>query len=121
MDCEACREVVSARLDGEATPAEEAAADAHLEGCADCRRAGSGAARITRLLRLHPTPAGPDLTDRVLGRAFPDPVVAHPPGASVVARLVPAGRCGCGAGCRCGCQQGRACRCGSSGCAQGAA
>jgi predicted anti-sigma-YlaC factor YlaD len=52
MGCEQIREVLSAGLDGEAEPAEEAVAEAHLRGCAGCRRWLDDAAAVTRLARV---------------------------------------------------------------------
>lgn len=101
VDCERCSDVVSARLDGEATAAEEAAADAHLRACAPCRQAADRAATVTRRVRIAPAEAGPDLVDAVLARVL---------GSSAGAAVRIAG-CGCDPGCRCGCQDGRACRC----------
>lgn len=91
MNCETWREVVSADLDGEATPAESAAVEEHLAECAACRRWAERAAVVTRRARTRPAEAAPDLVGIVLGR--------------------PASACGCAATCGCGCQEGRACRC----------
>ncbi|MET8907571.1 zf-HC2 domain-containing protein [Micromonospora sp. NPDC004551] len=66
MGCEQWREVLSAQLDGEVSAAEEAGADAHLDGCADCRGWLDQAAAVTRRARLTVLSAGPDLTDAVL-------------------------------------------------------
>ncbi|WP_431923371.1 zf-HC2 domain-containing protein [Micromonospora wenchangensis] len=52
MGCEQWREILSAQLDGEETPAERVAADAHLDGCADCRVWCDRAAAVTRRTRL---------------------------------------------------------------------
>ncbi|MEV4727809.1 zf-HC2 domain-containing protein [Micromonospora humida] len=52
MGCEQWREILSAQLDGEETPAERVAADAHLEGCAGCRLWCDRAATVTRRFRL---------------------------------------------------------------------
>ncbi|QDY09022.1 hypothetical protein FJK98_19275 [Micromonospora sp. HM134] len=52
MGCEQWREILSAQLDGEETPAERIAADAHLDGCADCRVWCDRAATVTRRSRL---------------------------------------------------------------------
>ncbi len=69
-ECAACREVVSARLDGEAgDPAEESAADAHLATCAACRAWADRAARVTRLTRTGVAEPGPDLVAAVLAAA----------------------------------------------------
>jgi predicted anti-sigma-YlaC factor YlaD len=71
MDCAACRDVVSAQLDGEATPVEVAAADLHLATCAACttyRRTVTGLLRSVRVAAAEPVP---DLTVAILA--------AHPP------------------------------------------
>ncbi|WP_019872450.1 zf-HC2 domain-containing protein [Salinispora oceanensis] len=66
MGCEQWREVLSAQLDGEETPAERAAADSHLASCGACRTWFDQAAAITRRARLSVSVIGPDLTDAVL-------------------------------------------------------
>ncbi|RLP94723.1 hypothetical protein EAD89_03555 [Micromonospora sp. BL4] len=68
MGCEQWREILSAQLDGEETPAEQAEADAHLDGCATCRRWYDQAAAVTRRTRLTLTALGPgpDLTHVIL-------------------------------------------------------
>ncbi|QGN48320.1 zf-HC2 domain-containing protein [Micromonospora sp. WMMD558] len=72
MGCEQWREVLSAQLDGEETPAERAAAEAHLSGCGDCRSWFDRAAAVTRRARLSVPLPGTDLTDAVLA-ALPAP------------------------------------------------
>ncbi|PSK67991.1 hypothetical protein B0E53_00066 [Micromonospora sp. MH33] len=72
MGCEQWREVLSAQLDGEATAAEQAGADAHLDECAGCRAWLDQAAAVTRRARLTVTAPGPDLADAVLA-ALPAP------------------------------------------------
>ncbi|WP_405433675.1 zf-HC2 domain-containing protein [Micromonospora sp. NBC_00617] len=72
MGCEQWREILSAQLDGEETPAEQAWAGAHLEGCATCRRWYDQAAAVTRRTRLTLTAPGPDLTHVILA-ALPAP------------------------------------------------
>ncbi len=52
--------MLSARLDGEATAAEAAAADLHLAGCAACRAAQGRVDRVTRLVRAAPPEPAPD-------------------------------------------------------------
>ncbi|GLZ54554.1 zf-HC2 domain-containing protein [Actinomycetospora sp. NBRC 106378] len=96
MDCERCREAVSAGLDGEAGARETAQADEHLGGCAACRSWADLAARVTRRVRTGPADPAPDLVTGLLG-----------PDSTGLAR--PA--CGCAASCGCGCRQGLACRC----------
>lgn len=92
VDCERCREAISAGLDGEAGAPETARAEEHLGGCAACRTWADLAARVTRRVRTGPADPAPDLVTVVLG---PEPGRA----------------CGCAASCGCGCQQGLACRC----------
>ncbi|OWV05843.1 hypothetical protein B5D80_17405 [Micromonospora wenchangensis] len=90
MGCEQWREILSAQLDGEETPAERIAADAHLDGCVACRVWCDRAATVTRRTRLtlstadrrdptadtpgrlRSTAACPDLADVVLA-ALPVP------------------------------------------------
>ncbi len=50
MDCAEARPLLSARLDGALTPAERAALDGHLAGCAACRALGRELAAEGRLL-----------------------------------------------------------------------
>jgi len=52
MDCDGCREAMSAALDGEADAAEQARIDAHLDGCAACRSWQRDATLVTRHARL---------------------------------------------------------------------
>lgn len=77
MGCEQWREVLSAQLDGEETPAERAAADSHLASCGGCRTWFDQAAAITRRARLSVSVIGPDLTDAVLA-ALPATAPAAP-------------------------------------------
>ncbi|MEU5942927.1 zf-HC2 domain-containing protein [Micromonospora sp. NPDC047548] len=75
MGCEQWREVLSAQLDGEATAAEQAGADAHLDECAGCRDWLDQAAAVTRRSRLTVTAPGPDLSDSILA-ALPAPAAS---------------------------------------------
>ena len=128
MDCQGYREVLSARLDGEAGDDERAAAEDHLAGCASCRAFADGADRLGRLARVGPADSVPDLTDRVLaalGVSAPAPAPPLPavPRLSCLdggccsgsAGRAPVGAatsaCGCASTCGCGCQQGAPCRC----------
>lgn len=54
MDCELAANFISARIDGELSPADGAALDAHLAGCAACRAAAESA----------------ELQDAMLSKAF---------------------------------------------------
>lgn len=69
MDCDTCREVVSARLDGEATPAEVAAAEHHLASCPPCRHHSALLAEQHRALRVAPAEPVPDLSVAILAAA----------------------------------------------------
>jgi predicted anti-sigma-YlaC factor YlaD len=71
VDCDTCREAVSARLDGEPEPVPAAETDAHLATCAACRAWQQEAASVTRGLRLRPAVDVPDLTAAILDAAPP--------------------------------------------------
>lgn len=134
MDCEQCREEVSALLDDEQAAPREVVAD-HLARCAACRGFAATAERMDRLVRVRPAEPVPDLTAAVLaaaglvepGTGPVAPAGAERPGLVSVggccgpASCVPVGdeqaaagtgTCGCAANCGCGCQQGAPCRCG---------
>jgi len=66
MDCAACRDVVSAQLDGEASPVEVAAADLHLATCADCLDYRESVTRLHRAVRVVAAEPVPDLTAAIL-------------------------------------------------------
>ena len=66
MTCERIRISISAALDGEAAPDPPAVVDAHLAGCASCRRFHASALRLHREVRVAPTPEVPDLTASIL-------------------------------------------------------
>src|SRR5262245_15855613 len=76
MGCEQIREILSAQLDGEELPGEAAAADAHLAGCAACRRWLDDAAAVTRLARVGVAQADAGIPDVVLD-AVPGPTRAR--------------------------------------------
>jgi predicted anti-sigma-YlaC factor YlaD len=69
VDCTQCREVLSARLDGEDSAAERSTIDAHLTACAACRRFADQAARVTRLARTAMATQEPDVVAAVLAAA----------------------------------------------------
>ena len=73
MDCERCREAISARIDGEPSLTREAELGRHLAGCAGCRRWEQAAGGVTRAVRLHRADAVPDLTDAILQAVATDP------------------------------------------------
>ncbi|WP_299959985.1 zf-HC2 domain-containing protein [uncultured Modestobacter sp.] len=68
MSCAACREAVSAGLDGESPGRPQRSVDEHLAGCPACRNWAEAAAEVTRRARLTPVAAVPDVTAAVLGR-----------------------------------------------------
>lgn len=57
MDCEGARIATSALLDAEESGVERDALEAHLAGCADCRRWREEAHEVTRRFRLVPADA----------------------------------------------------------------
>jgi predicted anti-sigma-YlaC factor YlaD len=77
VDCDTCREAVSARLDGEAEPVPVEETDAHLDSCAACRQWQHDAAALTRSVRLRPAVEVPDLAEDVLAAAPPVTPVAR--------------------------------------------
>ncbi|MCZ2835876.1 zf-HC2 domain-containing protein [Modestobacter sp. VKM Ac-2985] len=68
MSCAACREAVSADLDGESPGLPQTWVDEHLGRCPACRGWAEAAAEVTRRARLTPVAAVPDVTAAVLGR-----------------------------------------------------
>ncbi|TWP48512.1 hypothetical protein FKR81_28425 [Lentzea tibetensis] len=75
VDCDTCREALSARLDGEPESAPADQVEGHLAECADCRAWQDQAAALTRTLRLRPATPVPDLTAAILDAA---PVIEPP-------------------------------------------
>ncbi|MEO6084565.1 MAG: zf-HC2 domain-containing protein [Umezawaea sp.] len=71
VDCDTCREALSARADGEPEPVPAEETDAHLATCAECRGWRESAAALTRALRLRPAVDVPDLTEAILAAAPP--------------------------------------------------
>ncbi|MFD0204367.1 MULTISPECIES: zf-HC2 domain-containing protein [Saccharothrix] len=71
MDCQSCREALSARLDGETEPVPAAETDAHLARCPACTRWQASAQALTRTIRVRPVEPEPDLVDAVLAAAPP--------------------------------------------------
>jgi RNA polymerase sigma-70 factor (ECF subfamily) len=66
MRCDAVREALSARLDGERPQVLAQQVDAHLESCRGCRTWLIGAAVQTRRLASFGPGQGPDLVDKIL-------------------------------------------------------
>ena len=71
IDCEAIREALSARADGEATSDDLAVADVHLVHCVACQRYAADVERIDRLIRIRPAEPVPSLVASVTARARP--------------------------------------------------
>jgi hypothetical protein len=65
VDCTQCREALSARLDGEDSPTESTAVDAHLATCLGCPQFGDDAAQITTLVRSTTATPAPDISGKV--------------------------------------------------------
>lgn len=69
MDCQTCREAVSARIDGEPHDAPHALLAEHLAGCRPCQGWEARAADLTRALRVRPADPVPDLAEAILESA----------------------------------------------------
>lgn len=67
MDCDTCREALSARLDGEAEPV---VPDGHLHSCAGCQEWYAAASAVNWLIPTEPSPM-PDFVDEVLDQVEP--------------------------------------------------
>jgi predicted anti-sigma-YlaC factor YlaD len=79
MDCSACREAISARIDGEDAGLEAEAVDGHLAACSACRAWGARATTVTRSARVGVAEPVPDLTAQIMARITP-PARASAPG-----------------------------------------
>jgi hypothetical protein len=74
MTCDDARESLSALLDGALTPDERRAVEAHLEGCAECRRDLERLRQTVALLhRVSPAHAPVGFVDGVVAAAQPKP------------------------------------------------
>jgi len=74
MTCTETRDLFSALADDALAPAERAALDAHLAGCAECRRELAAFGRTVALVRaIDPAHAPAGFVDRVLAAARPEP------------------------------------------------
>ncbi len=71
LSCDAAQDIISARLDGEATSTESDRLDLHLEGCAVCRQRSAQFSRLDRRIRLRPAGSVPDLRPAILARSRP--------------------------------------------------
>jgi predicted anti-sigma-YlaC factor YlaD len=75
MRCDAIREALSARLDGEATDVDDDAVDAHVATCRDCATWSEELHLLHRIVRVREAEPVPDLTAAILGTA-PQPAGA---------------------------------------------
>jgi predicted anti-sigma-YlaC factor YlaD len=93
MDCNAYREAISARIDGEDTGLEPVAVDSHLAACPACRSWAERAVAVTRSARVGLAEPIPDLTFQIMAALKPRRHLRIPvkpaPGASptMIARL----------------------------------
>lgn len=69
MECDAAREILSARVDGEAEPAETQRSDQHLAGCASCSGWWTSVGAVNRALRVRSAEAVPDIATPALLRS----------------------------------------------------
>ncbi|HEV8563110.1 MAG TPA: hypothetical protein VGR06_42885 [Actinophytocola sp.] len=69
MECQTCREALSARMDGEHEPVPAGDTNRHLAGCAACRSWQARAIEVTRLVRVREVTPTPDLAEHILDRA----------------------------------------------------
>lgn len=70
-ECDAIREILSARVDGEATDGEIELADVHLDRCAACSSFAARMHHLDRLVRVRPAEAVPNLVGSVTSRVRP--------------------------------------------------
>jgi predicted anti-sigma-YlaC factor YlaD len=77
MRCDQSRDLLSARLDGEATEDEVAVLGRHLASCPDCSDFAGSLEGVDRLTRLIPAEPVPDLTAAVMAAAAPAPAPHH--------------------------------------------
>jgi predicted anti-sigma-YlaC factor YlaD len=71
MDCDACREAISALLDNEDPGIDPTLVEAHLAACPACRAHMAEASRLQGWLRRQPAEPVPDLTPAILARIGP--------------------------------------------------
>jgi predicted anti-sigma-YlaC factor YlaD len=69
MDCPSCRDILSARLDGEASEVESAGAEHHLATCAPCRSHFEQLSQLHRAVRVAATEPVPDLSPAIMASA----------------------------------------------------
>jgi predicted anti-sigma-YlaC factor YlaD len=69
VDCETCRESLSARIDGESEVAPTDRTDEHLRGCGACQTWHRRAVELRRSLLVRPAALVPDLSQAILANA----------------------------------------------------
>jgi len=69
MQCQPCREAVSARIDREDPGVPDHLVKQHLASCAACRAFAEGASGVRRRVSIRPADPVPDLTASILARA----------------------------------------------------
>lgn len=89
MRCEAIREALSARLDGETSDLTDDAVDAHLSTCRGCAAWSEELSVLHRMVRVREAEPVPDLTAAILGTA---PVAPSAPRRAIRAEPVSAAR-----------------------------
>jgi predicted anti-sigma-YlaC factor YlaD len=73
MECEAVREALSARLDGEPSGLPAGSVDRHLEGCRSCTAWSEELATLHRMVRVREAEAVPDLSAAIVEAYRPGP------------------------------------------------
>ncbi len=66
MRCQTCREVLSARLDGETHGGANRLVDDHVASCARCRAFADRSLAMHRRTAVRPAEVVPDLSDSIL-------------------------------------------------------
>jgi predicted anti-sigma-YlaC factor YlaD len=88
-DCERYREAISARIDGEESGVADIVLARHLTECAACLGWETAALRATRVARLRPAEAVPDLTSSIMAAIAAQPVPVRPVAAGWADENVP--------------------------------
>jgi predicted anti-sigma-YlaC factor YlaD len=71
VNCDLCRDIVSAELDGEASNEEAAAAALHLRTCGPCQAHRDRVVALHRMVRVLPAEDVPDLTAAIVAQPPP--------------------------------------------------
>jgi predicted anti-sigma-YlaC factor YlaD len=79
MRCDAIREALSARLDGEAADLGDDVVDAHVDTCRACAAWSEELHLLHRMVRVREAEPVPDLTTAILGAGRAAPLVARRP------------------------------------------